>query len=366
MAGEIIYETKARLSGVEQGLGDMLRVRKVQVTSEEVRVEGQPPILLSSVSGLETVTEHPDEGAAPFVVLTHEDGCTPAFLRFHSGSRLRLPWLEVRWCKKLSSAINHASAMLPVPVADLLRQPGMYSKDLGPASALSKKMVSLGPADPSEVREHADRAVAATRSASCYRSRLVGIDLIHRVAQEGDFVWELEFVKPDRYHVFQTSWMDGIGAVYDRWITIGDDHYQDVGLWLKAPRLSDYEGELRLNDFARVEKYLEVMGTADPITAVMYCGDDGKILLLEYGHAAAVALKGLLKDQTQGIEDSHVEVWVDLETYLIAKAVLSTGVRGPDGSVHRYVWQQIFGAYGANVRIYVPPVQLEPVEQGVG
>lgn len=42
--------------------------------------------------------------------------------------------------------------------------------------------------------------------------------------------WELESILPDRFHVWQESWIDE-EAVYDEWIALGEDLYVNAGLW---------------------------------------------------------------------------------------------------------------------------------------
>ena len=106
----------------------------------------------------------------------------------------------------------------------VLEDPGVFKKDLSLVAGLHKEAASLDSSESLDPKQQVDECIQATRSVSGYRSRLVNALTTHLKPPTDYFIWELEFAKPDRYHVFQTGWMQGIGEVYDQWITIGNEH----------------------------------------------------------------------------------------------------------------------------------------------
>ena len=72
-----------------------------------------------------------------------------------------------------------------------------------------------------------------------------------------------------------------------------------------------------------------------------------------------------LKDLPSDLRvEVHGEVWVDLETSLLAKVEIVAELREPDGAIQQTMWQQAFGAYGADVRVEVPSELAEVTEGG--
>ncbi len=155
---------------------------------------------------------------------------------------------------------NLAAAPPPVPLVEVALSRLI---DLAPESAGgTSATVAAG-------RTEASRCVQATQLASAYSSRIL-IKATGSKAQ--DIHWRVDYSAPDKYHVLQSS-----GQLFDEWITIGKENYRNAGLWLKMTN-----GEPELNRFFAFEKFLHILATAKPTSAIEYSSQNARYLLLEY------------------------------------------------------------------------------------
>src|SRR5712691_3294664 len=90
-----------------------------------------------------------------------------------------------------------------------------------------------------------------TQSVRSYRSQAVIRDAGAPPTMEGPLQYVVEAIRPDRFHIWQTSWMDK-REVYDEWISLGEEHYDNVGLWGR----SLVSGRQELNGGLALEAFL--------------------------------------------------------------------------------------------------------------
>jgi hypothetical protein len=215
---------------------------------------------------------------------------------------------------------------------------------------LSTRTARKESSDLPEAKMIAQRCIEATEKAGTYRSRLVVRDLSEEALKARNHLvcdWQVSFARPDSYRVNQAAWDEGLGEVFDEWITIGTEHYQNVGFWLKASLKPDRR---ELNRFLEIQKYLALLRTEQPTAVAVYRLQNSSYHLLQYTPGALRGFEAF-GDGNKGPFD--VEIWIDSTTGQLAKArVLISGHQS--GKEHTIELQQVFTSYGEDIKILPP------------
>jgi hypothetical protein len=159
--------------------------------------------------------------------------------------------------------------------------------------------------------------------------------------------WTFDHQAPNRYHVTQSLW-NGKAYDYDEWITIGQTHFDFVGLWFKpldSPRID-------LNSKLGLQKYLQVLRSEEPRSGGTRSFDGKSYASVTYLLSSPGDFKGSLGSSDGPVQ---VELWIESESRLLAKArVIPT-----EGTRVRQ-FHQVFVGYGGNVQIQEPSQALTP------
>jgi hypothetical protein len=121
-----------------------------------------------------------------------------------------------------------------------------------------------------------------TQEAKSYCSQTVVKDLTAENPGPKDHIvgkWRLDFVNPDRYHISQELWDVELGDIYDEWVTIGRENYQNAGLWSRTEDGVNDEQNMTL----RVDSMLDILRNEEPIVSEVYQYEGRRYLLLAYG-----------------------------------------------------------------------------------
>jgi hypothetical protein len=220
---------------------------------------------------------------------------------------------------------------------------------------LSTRSASKRFEDISDPKKIALRCAQETEKASAYISELAIRDRTQKELQSRDYVslmWRIDFVKPDRYHVIQKGWGGGADYFYDEWVTLGSEHYDNAGFWMK----SDRTGRSKLNPRFRADKYLTILRTEEPKSAAVYHHLGRRYYLLEYESAG---LGDFASFSESLIGPAHFRIWIDSETGLLAKGELAARNKEPAGKETPFELEQAFAGYGLDIQITTPQVNVQ-------
>src|SRR5262249_15802441 len=114
--------------------------------------------------------------------------------------------------------------------------------DLQALRSLSSRSVSKESADVSDPKRIALRCAQETEKAPPYISELTIRDRTQKELASSDYArlgFQIDFVKPDQYHVIQKAWSGRPDYDYDEWVTLGSEHYDNVVVsWMKTPKVN--------------------------------------------------------------------------------------------------------------------------------
>jgi hypothetical protein len=214
-------------------------------------------------------------------------------------------------------------------------------------------------------RDIARESQKLTQEAKSYCSQTVVKDLTAENLEPRDYIvgkWRLDFVNPDRYHISQELWDVELGDIYDEWVTIGRETYQNAGLW----RLTDDGGNDELNMTLRVDSMLDILRSEEPISSEVYQYEGRRYLLLNYGTPGSGRIKRGLPLLCKDLEGTcEIEIWISLETGLFVKGTMIYEGETPDGEFAQGEVHQMSTNYDADVKVSPPPwLNLEPDSEG--
>jgi hypothetical protein len=232
----------------------------------------------------------------------------------------------------------------------------------GAASNLASVLTSrfelvVEPTGVTDVAERVARCVAATERADSYVTRQVIRDPAHQELSEGDYVWDLEFVAPDRFRVSQTGWASA-GEVRERWVSIGREFYRLAGTWQKPEDPSRFDVERELNARLTAAKYLDVLRQGFPTDHDLTVSDGKQYLQVRYEPLGRESLASVLGNPSppQGVLGAAT-IWIDCETDLLTKAEVKITESG-DG--RQLLFEQAFAAYDSGLAIEAPETATGP------
>jgi hypothetical protein len=204
-----------------------------------------------------------------------------------------------------------------------------------------------------------------TKDTKSYCARTVIKDLSAEDLGARDYIvskWRLDFVSPDRYHITQKLWDVELGELYDEWVTIGRENYQNAGLW---GRTEDGRND-ELNAALQVDSILDIVRDEEPISSEVYQYEGRRYLLLQYGTSVSREVRrGFLETYKDLKGTCQIQIWISLETGLIVKGTIVFRGETPDGEFAQGEVNQMFTNYDAEIEISAPPwLNVEPDSEG--
>jgi hypothetical protein len=259
--------------------------------------------------------------------------------------------------------VTNASAGQSSEGASDLALEGIGAATSGAASSLASVLTSsfqpvvADSAIVMDVGERVARCVAATERATSYVSRQIIRDPANEQLTEGDYVWDLEFVAPDRFRVSQTGW-SSTGEVRERWVSIGREFYRLAGTWQKPEDPSRFDLERELNSHLTVAKYLNVLRQGYPTGHELDASDGKQYLQVRYEPLGRESLASVLGNPSppQGVLGSAT-IWIDCETDLLTKAEVKI-TESNDG--RQLIFEQAFASYDSGLAIEAPETATGP------
>ena len=161
--------------------------------------------------------------------------------------------------------------------------------------------------------------------------------------------WNLECETPDKFSVEQVSWAENVA---DRWITIGNKHYFQIGGWFEEPEEAGQTwNRNKTNEFLSLKKYIQIIKDNPIKSAATYKEGNKELVLLKYN------LEESQKSQfnpPKGNVQTELNLWIDKSNNLIDKASLI--VKGTDekGQKIDLEFEQLFINYNKEFKIEKP------------
>jgi hypothetical protein len=214
-------------------------------------------------------------------------------------------------------------------------------------------------------RDIARESQKLTQEAKSYCSHTIVKDPTAENLAPRDYIlgkWRLDFVNPDRYHISQELWDVELGDIYDEWVTIGKENYQNTGLWMRTDDGVNDEQNMAL----RVDSMLDILRNEEPIVSEVYQYEGRRYLILNYGTpVSGGVIRGfplLCKDLKGTCE---IQIWISLETGLFVKGKIVYEGKTPDGEFAQGEVHQMFICYDEDVNVSPPPwVNVAPDSEG--
>ncbi len=243
------------------------------------------------------------------------------------------------------------------PFLDVLRT--VTPKPLPLIDAILYRLVDDLPAEPEaatpvaagDARARAARSAQATRSAAHSYSSLTRLSSAGRDTRT--MQWRADFAAPDKSHVLLDVQQVVNGSEEygtDEWIV--DDGKQYSGIlgfdWREEP-LESAAG--RTSRFLAVDKFLRLLDSAEPVSAVDTGPPAARHLLLHYdGRLGPELLADLDWSSPTQAEPVPVRIWIDAQTLLLARADVTV----TDSNGNRIDLRQGFSGYGQPILIESP------------
>jgi hypothetical protein len=236
---------------------------------------------------------------------------------------------------------------------------GMSGATASLASVLTSRFepVVSGPVAVMNVAERIAQCIAATEGATSYVSRQIIRDPANQEPGQRDYIWDLEFVAPDRFRVSQTGW-SSTGEVHERWVSIGKEFYRLSATWQKPEDPARFDTERQLNFQLTVTKYLNVLRQSYPTGHDLMFSQGKQYLQVRYEPLGREPLASILGNPSppQGVLGAAT-IWIDCETNLLAKAEVKIS---EDGNARQLVFEQAFASYNSELAIDAPEISHGP------
>jgi len=193
--------------------------------------------------------------------------------------------------------------------------------------------------------------IESMKKVASYGSHMSLEDFNKKVKFKDNFVieWDFQYKSPDRFFVDQTAW-ETEGPLYDRWITIGEDNYFQIGPWFKDTA-DTASARKSTNGYISANKWIYLLEKNQPQKISLYTVDDKSYYVIDL---VPTDVKDFwLVSEGDKIEFSS-QIWVDKNDLRIVKADLKvSGALSNDTKVNM-LYQQIFIGYDSDIVIEVP------------
>ena len=166
-----------------------------------------------------------------------------------------------------------------------------------------------------------------------------------------------DFIAPDRYHVSQVMWDSNRELYYDEWVTLGNQHYQNAGLWTLSGNPEKVNNYREDDSYLLVNYFLTVLRIDKSVSSDSYQYQGSNYLVLKYENTS-VDLVG--PEQ----EIKELRIWISLDTYLLAKVELIIQGQTPKGDEILTEMQHAFTAYNEKIEVRPPAKFHSPDAEG--
>ena len=153
----------------------------------------------------------------------------------------------------------------------------------------------------------------------------------------------------DRWHVTQEAWVPKMGMLYDEWVSIGKENYQNAGLWIHSEDARNAE----INQRLLTNNLLDILREGEPASFGIYEYQALGYLLMQYNTpTSAKTCVGIPKDVEGCCE---MQIWISLETGFLVKGAFLFDGKTPEGEVVRLEKYHMFASFNEDVRVNSPP-----------
>lgn len=232
---------------------------------------------------------------------------------------------------------------------------------------LAGDTVSPDPDATAKAKDALARAMEDVRTTESYCSQYVVKDLALTQLKDHDYSAygaRIDYAAPGRYHVTQQAWLDPPGRyVYDEWISVGDENFQNMGLWFRS---EDGLNAAQNQKFSLREltQRLARIGAADRIDSQTI--GTGSYWLLSYGDLQRRSqLADLRLCDPLALGSCDLRLWIDAKSETIAKTQLTLRGTDKDGKNLHIAINQVFGCHGEAITV-TPPPRLNAVQAADG
>lgn len=176
--------------------------------------------------------------------------------------------------------------------------------------------------------------------------------------------WWIDFERPDSFLVTQQTWDKKLGNLFDQWVSVGDDTYQNAGFWLRGEK----GAHRQFHEAYSIDgtfTFVEALTTSNvPSVFELRKDDSGCYFHIRYDDPAR--RHGLLTSVGELVRWAcTVDVWISVDDAWLNKVQVS--IAGVDRRGDRRYFEE-HRAYGCqNERINVdPPPWLNAVPSADG
>lgn len=196
-----------------------------------------------------------------------------------------------------------------------------------------------------------------------YMTRLTFTDFAQEAKHKGHFTveWDAEYVFPDKFFVTQSAW-EKEGPAYDRWLTIGKEHYFQIGGWFKEPEGVDSDWRDRTNKLLSLDKWIYLIKNNGFSSMKVYKVDNRKFVVIKY---VPTKLDYFWTTDLGTDIAYEAEIWVEDLPLLIAKAVLYANGKDAKGNKVNVAYEQVYKGYNSNIKIEKPKEIFDLNKQGL-
>ncbi len=162
----------------------------------------------------------------------------------------------------------------------------------------------------------------------------------------------LDFERPSSFFISQQAFDRKFGDLYDQWVSIEKQNYQNAGLWSRT----EDERNRGVNLSLSVKNYVEILRSNIPDNYQVYTFNNKKYLLLEFKPPISGKLSPLLKDiieySSEPVQnDCLISIWIDIASELLTK----TEVYVQDKIHGEVSFAQVFACYNEGIKVVPPP-----------
>jgi len=258
--------------------------------------------------------------------------------------------------------------MIPVVMGILRkrrRQSGSTEVHLNRLALLSEDTVKTKNNKTANIEEEVEQCINSVQASRSYSGRTFIRDLTANDLKKYRYIcqeWRFDYSAPNAIHVSQKFMDIELGWLYDEWITINEDHYQNAGIWMYKKRSDTHESYLDRNKILKIDNLLSILKDEKPIK-VVECSYKGVpymqlIYSLDTTHPC-VSTYGF--DQDYKYITAHL--WINQKTSMLAKGSYIFDGKVP--GTFRGDFQQVYTNYDASFEVKPPPwLNVEPNEDG--
>jgi hypothetical protein len=227
-----------------------------------------------------------------------------------------------------------------------------YASDLEALQKLTTESASKQADSGIDVAAATLRCARESEQVQTYSSYVQLRDRSKKELASNDYVgvrWSFDSVRPDRYHVVQTS-----GDYVDEWITMGVEHFDSLGFaWVKGGLEPNSRPEL--NRKLGMRKYVDVLKKLAPSRTTSYLYSGRQYLRLVYLLSIPGDFGSFFEGTNQPVQ---LVLWIITDSGRLVKAQTVLTAKTSSETLSQEFEQEFVG-YGADVRIEKPKQVME-------